>query len=1086
MSHSRTNRRGWARGIGFKLLALGALLAASPLWAQGTGGKVEGTVNDPNGQPVAGAQVLILGTSLGATTNASGYYFLNNVPAGVYSLRAQFIGFSPNEVRNVRVLADQTVTVNFDIQRALELGAITVTEQQNPIVPRDQVATKSIVTGNLINDLPVDNIRDVLSLQPGVVESGKGAGLSIRGGRPGEAAVYVDGALVRSQFSGGSRTDIGTNALEEASVTTGAIGAEFGEAQSGVIALVTRSGGPALTGAVSYQTDEPFGTSTSVGYNRFEGSLGGPIMGNLTFFLSGTLEGQQSAFLGKGWDQVPTYVLGGLDTTVTDTDDDGNPVEVEVPRFLQFGGACDPARNAGFECQGQIRPYNWRTAATGNAKLQYTYGGSRLSGTVLWSRDQARNWANGNNTFAYQRSGGTREGNRGLILDWSQQVMRSAERALAFNMNLSYQQDQLLFGPMSRAYELDHRSPTLGMVLSPMDFAIDFDHFSDDDPNEAGSVTQLKSQADWDRLVNNVRTNQGTRTPYLDRTDLANAQPYRMNPWGLAAGIQNNGWDVGVNLYQERRLAGRANVDWQFDRYNRFKFGGEANRTRVNWFASQVLRQNFMQAYSEEPVRYGAYLEDRLDLGDVVVDLGVRWDYFSSGAYIPITPGVTFSHPNFDPANPLDPADSVFAKAQSHANWSPRVRVSFPVTDKTGFRLSYSHQVQTPDLQSMLQGFNNDLSYTNTNDIFGRDVTFGKTILFEFGVRHAFSEDLVFDVSAYNKDKVSDLSARLQEFLDPTDPNGQRTQFINVLTNADFGNVRGVDVNLIRRIGDFFNGTLSYTFQVAKNTGSDPFSYLRTTARQISAVTGERVDPPQAILPTDDNRTHNFNGALSFSFPGDFADGTWYGTVLRNGGAFLRFRFVSGLPYTRLTNAGNGQTVGTGAPLAFGLSGQQAEPINSSTMPWIKELDLRLTKGLRLGGLELTGFADVRNLLNFTTINNIFAETGDEVNAEHRERQIDPEVQRLQTEAGQFLRSTDIGGVITNEIRLPGDCNDWSTGPVNCVLLKRAESRFGNGDGTYTEGEYRAAFSEQYDLQNGRQWGRAAPRHVRLGLELRF
>jgi outer membrane receptor for ferrienterochelin and colicin len=1076
-------RVAFPRLVRLALMAVALVVGARGLWAQGTTGKIEGSVNDPNGQPVAGAQVLILGTSLGATTNDAGYYFINNVPAGVYTLRAQFIGFSPNEVRNVRVLADQTITVNFDIRRALELGAITVTEQQNPIVPRDQVATKSIVTGQLINDMPVDNIRDVLSLQAGVVESGKGAGLSIRGGRPGEAAVYVDGALVRSQFSGGARGTVGTNAVEEASITTGAIGAEFGEAQSGVISLVTKSGGSALSGSASYQTDEPFGAGTSVGYNRFEGSVGGPIAGNLTFFIAGTLEGRQSAFQGRDWEKVPTYVLGGLDTTVTDVDDDGNPTEIDVPRFIQFGGACDPAQNYGFDCQGRVRPYNWRTGTTANAKLQYTYGGSRISTGVNWSQDQFRNWNGG---FAYQRSSGQRDWNRGVGIDWSQQIMRSAERALAFNVNLSYQMDNQLAGPLSRDYEVNHRSPTLGMVLSPMDFVIDYDHFSDDDPTDPGSVTQLKSQADWDRLINNVRTNQGTRTPYLDRQDLANSQPYRMNPWGLATGFQNNGFDVAVSLLQERRLSGRANVDWQLDRYNRLKFGGDANSTRVNWYSSGVLRQSFMESYSEKPIRYGAYLEDRLDLGDVVVELGVRWDYFSSGAYIPISPGVTFSHPNFDPADPLDPADSVFAKAPSHTNWRPVVRVSFPVTDKTGFRLSYSHQVQTPDLQSMLQGFNNDLSFTNTNDIFGRDLTFGKTILFEFGVRHAFSEDLVFDISAYNKDKVSDISTRIQEFLDPTDPNGQRTQFVNVLTNADFGNVRGVDVNLIRRIGDFFNGTLSYTFQVAKGTGSDPFSYIRTTSRQISAVTGERVDPPQAVLPTDDNRTHNFNGALSFSFPGDFAAGSWYGAVLRNGGAFLRFRFVSGLPYTRLKNDGNGQTVGGGNPLAFGLSGQQIEPINSSTMPWIKELDLRLTKGLRLGGLELTGFADLRNLLNFRTITTIFAETGDVVNAEHRDRAIQPEIDRLHNDAGQFLRSTEIGGVISNEVRLPGDCNDWSKGPVDCVLLKRAEARFGNGDGTYTEAEYRTAFNAQYDLFNGPWQFYDQPRHIRLGFEVRF
>src|SRR5206468_5088832 len=61
--------------------------------------------------PVANAQVFVVGTSFGAVTNDKGYYFINNVPVGTYSLRAQFIGYAPSEVRAVRVLGGQTLTV---------------------------------------------------------------------------------------------------------------------------------------------------------------------------------------------------------------------------------------------------------------------------------------------------------------------------------------------------------------------------------------------------------------------------------------------------------------------------------------------------------------------------------------------------------------------------------------------------------------------------------------------------------------------------------------------------------------------------------------------------------------------------------------------------------------------------------------------------------------------------------------------------------------------------------------------------------------------------------------------------------------
>src|SRR6185503_20295856 len=198
-------------------------------------------------------------------------------------------------------------------------------------------------------------------------------------------------------------------------------------------------------------------------------------------------------------------------------------------------------------------------------------------------------------------------------------------------------------------------------------------------------------------------------------------------------------------------------------------------------------------------------------------------------------------------------------------------------------RLSYSHQVQTPEFNAMLDGSNNELSYTNTNDEFGGDVVFGKTIMFEFGIRHAFGQDMVLDLSAYNKDKVSDLAYRLQTFDDPFD---KKPVSVQVLTNGDLGNVRGIDANLIRRISNIFTGQISYTFQIARGTGSDPFTYLNTLSREIIQVTGDRAPPAQALLPTDDNRTHNIAGSLAATFPRDYRSGSIAGTILQNAGVF--------------------------------------------------------------------------------------------------------------------------------------------------------------------------------------------------------
>src|SRR5881296_3701625 len=210
--------------------ALTLLVVASSLAAQQVTGKIEGTVTDEKGAAIASAQVTIVGTSFGALTDNKGYYFINNVPIGSYTVRAKFIGYTAAEVPGVRVQGGFTLTVNVKLtQSAVAIGPVTVEAAANPIVPRDKVTSGSTVSGDLVAHLPVDDVRQVLTFQPGVVESssivsGQTAGVSIRGGRPGEANVYIDGAPVRGTNSGAQRITVGTNGLEEASVTTGALG----------------------------------------------------------------------------------------------------------------------------------------------------------------------------------------------------------------------------------------------------------------------------------------------------------------------------------------------------------------------------------------------------------------------------------------------------------------------------------------------------------------------------------------------------------------------------------------------------------------------------------------------------------------------------------------------------------------------------------------------------------------------------------------------------------------------------------------------------------------------------------------------
>ena len=1081
-----------------------SLVFAGGAAAQSTTGKVQGSVTGPDGAALARAQILVVGTAFGAISDDKGYYFINNVPPGTYTLRSQLIGFAPTELTGVRVLGGQTLTQDFPMkQSVVTVGGINVIAAANPLVPRDETATKSTVAGDQVKNLPIDNVRTVIALQPGVVESGNGQGLSIRGGRPGEANVYIDGAPVRSSSMNGQGLSVQTNAVEEASVTTGALPVQFGDAQSGVISITTRSGGEKLSGSFSSLTDGLQSSTYSNGYNRFEGSLGGPVPGisNLRFFLSGVAQGQTSCgatqgslsdgvqCLGRpyGAGDVANFVPAGIDTTVTVFPIAGaGSQRVAIPKFVQYGGQCDASQNSGFACQGTRLPLDWNTALDLQGKLTYFYGsGSSVALSGVANTQQNRNYPGTTITDPLVYSG-QRDWQRSVNLNWTHQLFKSSDRALSFNVIGSYGTNRAITGILDPTSEAESRNPLGGFEFSTLQFGA-YGNFANEFFN------------DPDQIVKNLRTNSGDRTPLLGQTQYNSVQSGRMNPYAMSSGNWVNaglgsGGALPEQLYQESRAYGSMNVDWQANRYHRFTFGGELRLNDVSFWTGGLTNQIFMNAYHDKPTNGAAWASDRLDLGDVVIDLGLRYDYFHCNCLFSRNPAFTFSDPAWNPiaGNPGAPDSAytnsvarVFVPGDIHSTLSPRIGVSFPITDQTDFHLSYSHQVQSPDINTLLAGINNDLSFTNANQAFGRDVGFGKTIQFEFGVRHAFNPDFVIDVSAYNKSKVSDLSYRIYNYSDPTNcsfVNGQqvcRQLTLNVLTSADFGYDRGIDMRLNRRVGSWLQTTIAYTYEVAAGTGSGPFSYLSTNARSISGVTGSVLPPAEQARAVNDQRTHNIVGALSFNVPQGWQQGTTLGNVFKDVSAFVTFRVLSGLPYTPLINTGQGQTApGTNFGLTAGASGD----VNSAATPWTKYLDLRVNKALKVGALDLTLFADIRNLFNWKNITGLFAETNDVTNTVFEANTISGEFGRLANEAATNGALRGDGAVLLNS------CATWvgASGPVDCVELRRADSRFGNGDGVYTVAEQTATLHSYYNLFNGAYSFNDTPRDIRLGFELNF
>jgi len=1006
--------------------------------AQGTG-KIEGRVVDAaSGRPLVGAQVTILGTHFGNITNEDGYYFINNVPAGLHDIQAQYIGYQPMTVAQQRVLAGQTMDVSFRLsQSAVQIEAIEVVGERAPLVPRDQVASKNIVTGETVQDLPVDDVREVLALQPGVVDNDLVHGVSIRGGRSGEEAVYIDGVLVRNFNWGRADLQVGTNTLSEVDVLTGGFSAEYGEAQSGVINYVTRAGGRTWNGAFSFQTDEIIPKEYSVGLNRLEASLGGPIWGAFSFFGALTAQGQRSMNTGKLWRDVPIYVVDGVEDVVTiPTGVVGSDTayrNVVIPKFVRYD-------------EGGRYPYTARDEYTLDGKIDFSYGaGSRvfLSGKASRSQSRDREVAH---LFNQMGRTGVLNKSSALILGWTHNFVQSADHALALDVKLAMMKNRYVASAIDPQWQLDHASPFMGFTFADMEFVVDDKDFP---------VNQ--------QLVDNWISNTGQRTPFLNRTDLRSTQEFRLNPWGVATGFYLSGLGGDFTNTREDQLQARVSVDWQANRYNRFKFGGDWTNIDLAAALLPWTTQNFGEVWVENPTRMSAYVQDRIDLGDLVIEAGLRYDRFDPKSRFPVVPGY------FRPDEPED-----FMDAPVQAVWSPRLGVSFPVTENSTFRLSYGHFAQVPDLNEYYQGKN--LEYftykiTNTNDYFARPLEMGKTIAFEFGFRQLLGPDFVLDISAYNKDKLADVALRKLPYNDPTRPGA--VTWLNTFTNADYGTIRGVDVRVDRRFGRLLDVMGGYSYQDARGTGTDPYTYADVFARtESSAATllGQPTNPAQAIRPIEENRVHNISGNFVFHVPADYEEfPAWARNVALTG----TVRFASGLPYTRVTGVGSDYVVGP--PTDLGLSGTlRYDDISTNRMPWRKLVDMKISKGVEFAGMNTHLFADIRNLFDFDNWNLVFLTSGDIVDEEFYSKRIDEYISTLGNRNVDLTSLATASPSVTNEVDLRA--------------LRAVEERFaiGEPDGIFTLDEQRRAFREATLFNWGPQWHVDTGRRIRLGIEVAF
>ncbi|HFE64526.1 MAG TPA: carboxypeptidase-like regulatory domain-containing protein, partial [Caldithrix sp.] len=148
------------------------LLPFTGLFA-GTSGKITGVVKDKeNKEALIGVNIQILGLPLGGASDVDGFYFINNVPPGTYTLKATYLGYRPVEIKNVQVTVDHTTEISIEMEPAsIEFEETITVVAERPLIQKDATSKRAVIDGSQIADiLPVSTVREALAMQAGVVK----------------------------------------------------------------------------------------------------------------------------------------------------------------------------------------------------------------------------------------------------------------------------------------------------------------------------------------------------------------------------------------------------------------------------------------------------------------------------------------------------------------------------------------------------------------------------------------------------------------------------------------------------------------------------------------------------------------------------------------------------------------------------------------------------------------------------------------------------------------------------------------------------------------------------------------------------
>jgi outer membrane receptor protein involved in Fe transport len=379
----------------------------------------------------------------------------------------------------------------------------------------------------------------------------------------------------------------------------------------------------------------------------------------------------------------------------------------------------------------------------------------------------------------------------------------------------------------------------------------------------------------------------------------------------------------------------KSDLTSQVNLYNLLKLGIEGKRHNLWMHEFEVIPEteariapitSFLNnKYEHNPMEFAVYAQDKIEYEDLVINAGVRFDYFDPDATVP----VDFSNPSISDRD----------KAQTSYKISPRLGLAYPISATGAIHVSYGHFFQTPNFFYLytnpefdIDPLQNSVSpppQSLRNTVGNAELKPQQTTIYEIGLQQQVGHLYGISLTVFFKDIRNLLGTEVFRTLEGI----QYARYIN----RDYGFVKGATLDFEKRYSSGFALNIDYTYQVAKGNASDPNNAF-LDAQADKQTIKQRV-------PLNWDRRHQINASLRLGNQDDLL-------------LSVIGRYGTGMPYTQ--------------------SSRVVQPLveNGGRKPDVYNVDLYLTKALNWKKFRYSLFLKIYNV--FDTLNelDVYSDTG--------------------------------------------------------------------------------------------------------------